>query len=186
MLTSKFRVSFQPNNLGDAVPRSQELVLDLGLRSRAAGASIESEAAVTEDCLHAECPDTVGDARASTGRGLCLECTAAALDAIPDQDPATSSGRGSFNSDQKNRYQLQWQDIDTFEKWRRSEECACYVSTGRQPDLGGALSDCHLLSCVGVSPRVFSQCLIRDGTLQHVSSETATLQPVRSCKQVQQ
>ena len=33
----------------------------------------------------------------------------------------------------------------------------CYVSTGRQPDLGGALSDCHLLSCAGVSPRVFSQ-----------------------------
>ena len=59
----------------------------------------------------------------------------------------------------------------------------CYVSTGHQPDLGGALSDCHLLSCVGVSPKVFSQCLIRDGTLQHVSSKTATLQPVRSCKQ---
>ena len=59
----------------------------------------------------------------------------------------------------------------------------CYVSTGRQPDLGGALSDCHLLSCTGVSPRVFSQCLVRDGTLQHVYRETATLQPVRSCKQ---
>ena len=59
----------------------------------------------------------------------------------------------------------------------------CCVSTGRQPDLGGALSDCHLLSVVGVSPKVFSQCLIRDGTLQHVSSKTATLQPVRSCKQ---
>ena len=60
---------------------------------------------------------------------------------------------------------------------------ACYVSTGRQPDLGGALSICHLLSCVGVSPKVFSQYLIRDGTLQHVYSETVTLQPGRSCKQ---
>src|SRR3984885_11602560 len=48
----------------------------------------------------------------------------------------------------------------------------CYVSTRRQPDLGGALSDCHLLSCAGFLQRVFSQCLIRDGTLQHVSSET--------------
>ena len=60
---------------------------------------------------------------------------------------------------------------------------SCYVSTGRQPDLGGALSDCHLLSCAGFLQGVFSQCLIRDGTLQHVSSETAALQPVRSCKQ---
>src|ERR1700735_109342 len=59
----------------------------------------------------------------------------------------------------------------------------CYVSTGRQPDLGGALSDCHLLSCVGVSPRGLQPILIRDGTLQHVYSETAALQPVRSCKQ---
>ena len=60
---------------------------------------------------------------------------------------------------------------------------SCYVSTGRQPDLGGALSDCHLLSCAGVSPRGLQPILIKDGTLQHVSSETAALQPVRSCKQ---
>ena len=69
---------------------------------------------------------------------------------------------------------------------QRFSYAECYVSTRRQPDLGGALSDCHLLSVVGVSPKVFSQCLIRDGTLQHVSSKTATLQPVRSCKQYQQ
>ena len=120
MPTSKFRVSFQPNNLGDAVPRSQELVLDLGLRSGAAGVSIESKAAVTEDCPHAKCPDTIGDARALMGRSLRLECAATAPDAIPDQDPATSLGRGSFNSDRKNRYRLQWQDIDAFEEWRQS------------------------------------------------------------------
>ena len=54
----------------------------------------------------------------------------------------------------------------------------CYVSTGRQPDLGGALSDCHWLSVAGVSPKVFSQYLIRDGALQHVSSEMAALQAV--------
>ena len=33
----------------------------------------------------------------------------------------------------------------------------CYVSTRRQPDLGGALSDCHLLSCAGFLQGVFSQ-----------------------------
>ena len=65
-------------------------------------------------------------------------------------------------------------------------EIKCYISTWRQPDLGRALSDCHLLSVAGVSPRVFSQYLIRDGTLQCVSSGMATLQPVRSCKQNQQ
>ena len=59
----------------------------------------------------------------------------------------------------------------------------CYVSTGRQPDLGGVLSDCHLLSCAGVSPKGLQPILIRDGTLQHVFRGTATLQPVRSCKQ---
>ena len=64
-----------------------------------------------------------------------------------------------------------------------ADAAACYVSTRRQPDLGGVLSDCHLLSCVGFLQGVFSQYLTRDGTLQHVYSGTATLQPVRSCKQ---
>ena len=64
----------------------------------------------------------------------------------------------------------------------RSSE-SCYVSTGRQPDLGGALSDCHLLSCAGFLQGGLQPILTRDGTLQHVYSGTATLQPVRSCKQ---
>ena len=64
-----------------------------------------------------------------------------------------------------------------------TSEIECYVSTGRQPDLGNALSDCHLLSYAGFLQRGLQPILTRDGTLQHVCSKTATLQPVRSCKQ---
>ena len=85
--------------------------------------SIHSEAAV-EDRLLAERPDTVGGACATTGRSLHLERAATAPDGVPDQDPATSSGRGSFNSDRQNGYGLQWPNIDEFEEWRRSEERA--------------------------------------------------------------
>ena len=109
--------------VSNAVLRTQEIVLDLGVRSGAAGVSIHSKA-TAEDRLLAERPDTAGGARATTGRSLCLEHAATAPDSIPDQDPATSSGRGSFNSDRRNGYGLQWPNIDEFEEWRRSEECA--------------------------------------------------------------
>ena len=122
MPTSKFCVSLKPTNLSDAVLRTQEIILDLGVRSGAAGTSIHSEAAA-EDHLLAKHPDTAGGARAMMGRSLCLEHAATALDSIPDQDPATSSGRGSFNSDRRNGYRLQWLNIDEFEEWCRSEEC---------------------------------------------------------------
>ena len=122
MPTSKFCVSLKPTDLSDAVPRTQEIVLDLGVRSRAAGTSIHSEA-TTEDRLLAEHQDTAGGACATMGRSLCLEHAATALDGVPDQDLATLSGRGSFNSDRRNGYRLQWPNIDEFEEWCRSEEC---------------------------------------------------------------
>jgi hypothetical protein len=58
MPKSTFRVSFTPTILGDAVPSTQELVLDLGLRSGAGGA--------TEVRLPAERPDLTREAHAST------------------------------------------------------------------------------------------------------------------------
>ena len=108
MPTSKFRVSFTPTILGDAVPSTQELVLDLG-----------GTGGATEGCPTAERPGSnAGEARASRKR----PCSEYALDAA--QDPATSTGRGSFHSDQRTGYDLQWPDIDAFEEWRRSEERA--------------------------------------------------------------
>ena len=83
MPKSVFCISFKPIDLEDAMPRSQELVLDLGLKSGAGGLSIESEA-TTEDCLLAECPDTAGDACAMLRKSVCLEHTAAAPDTVPD------------------------------------------------------------------------------------------------------
>ena len=121
MPTSKFCISLKPTDLSDAVLRTQEIVLDLGVRSGAAGTSIHSEAAAVDHLL-AERPDTAGGARAMMGRSLCLERAATALDGVPDQDPATSSGRGSFNSDRRNGYRLQWPNIDKFEEWHWSEE----------------------------------------------------------------
>ena len=115
---SKFCISFMLTNLGDAMLRSQELILDLELTS---GAASMSEA-TTEDYLLAEHPDTVGDAHAMTERSHHLEHTATAWDAVSEQDPATLNGRGSFNSDQKNGYGLQWLSIDEFEEWCQSEE----------------------------------------------------------------
>ena len=98
MLISKFCVSFKPTNPGSAVPRTQELVLDLGLTSGATSVSIEPEATM-EACLAAKRPDTAGDACAMMGGSLCLEHTDTTPDTVPDQDPATSTRWGSFNSD---------------------------------------------------------------------------------------
>jgi hypothetical protein len=72
MPKSTFRVSFTPTILGDAVPSTQELVLDLGLRSGAGGA--------TEVRLPAEHPDLTRCYGRSTvvsdldGLGFCPEC----------------------------------------------------------------------------------------------------------------
>ena len=108
MPTSKFRVSFTPTILGDAVLSTQELVLDLG-----------GTGGMMEGCPTAKRPGSnTGEARASRKH----PCSEYAPDAA--QDPTTSTGRGSFHSDQRTGYDLQWLDIDTFEEWRRSEERA--------------------------------------------------------------
>ena len=122
MLISKFCVSFKPTNLGGAMPRTQELVLDLGLTSGATNVSIEPEATM-EACLAAKRPDTAGDACAMMGGSLCLEHTDTTPDTVPDQDSATSTRWGSFNSDWTNGYGLKWLNIDDFDEWHWSEEC---------------------------------------------------------------
>ena len=43
---------------------------------------------------------------------------------MPAQDPATSTGRGSFNSDRNRGYPHEWPNLEAFHEWRRSEESA--------------------------------------------------------------
>jgi hypothetical protein len=91
MPTSKFCVSFAPSTLGDTILSTQELVLDLDRT----GVSIAPEAITME----AECPDAGEACTSAIQRSPHLEHPVAALEAVPAQDPATLTRRGSFNSD---------------------------------------------------------------------------------------
>src|SRR6266702_3861558 len=122
MPRSKFRVSFTPTTPDDAAgPSAQEFILDLGLGNGVCGASGVSEARVATGDTPTECPDTVSEARVRTGSPLAKQPAAGAVSA---QDPATSTGRGSFTSDRNSRYPHEWPNMEAFHEWCRSEERA--------------------------------------------------------------
>ena len=105
MPTSKFHISFTltvPNDT--ARPSMHEFTLDLGLGNGACHVS------------------GVSGARVAMGEGPPAKRTTVAPEAVPVQDPATSTGRGSFNSDQNNGYPHEWPNIEAFHEWRQSKE----------------------------------------------------------------
>jgi len=105
MPTSKFRVSFTPTVPNDTAGLSMhEFTLDLGLGNEARRVSGAS------------------GARIATGEGPPAKRATVAPEAVPVQDPATSTGRGSFNSDRNNGYPHEWPNIEAFHEWHRSEE----------------------------------------------------------------
>jgi hypothetical protein len=106
------------------VPSAHEFILDLGLGSGARGALGESEVpGATGECLTAERPDTAS-ARVESGSPPLEYRAEARVGAVPVQDPATSTGRGSFNSDRNHGYPHEWPTMEAFQEWRRSEERA--------------------------------------------------------------
>jgi len=105
MPTSKFCVSFTPTVPNDTAGLStHEFTLDLGLGNGARRVSGASGARVT------------------TGEGPPAKHATVAPEAVPVQDPATSTRRGSFNSDWNNGYPHEWPSIEAFNEWRLSKE----------------------------------------------------------------
>jgi hypothetical protein len=126
MPTSKFRVRFTPAVQSDgsnvSAPSMHEFSLDLGLGSGSGGTAGESEARVMmlEERSHAKRPDN----ERSDTTGETLDPQAVAAEPVPGPDPATSTGRGSFNSDRNHGYPHEWLTMEAFQEWCRTEECA--------------------------------------------------------------
>ncbi len=107
MPTSKFHISFTltvPNDT--ARPSMHEFTLDLGLGNGAC------------------CVLGVSRACVVMGEGPPAKHITVAPEAVPVQDPATSTGRGSFNSDWNNGYPHEWPSIEAFHEWHW-----CYVTS---------------------------------------------------------
>ncbi|SRR6266702_2488249 len=122
MPRSKFCISFTLTTPDDAAGLSmQEFILDLRLRNRVRGTSDVSEAHVATSDMPPKCPDTASEACIRMGSPLVEQPATGAMSA---QDPATSTGRGSFTSDWNSRYPHKWPNMEAFHEWCWSEECA--------------------------------------------------------------